>query len=115
MSAGPLRERIRFERRAAASGDGYGNFEGAWATLVEAVASRVRPIRGGESVMAARLTGVTTYEITVRSSIATRGVAPGDRAVRESDGATFNIRAIVNPDERDRYIALTCETGAADG
>lgn len=110
---GLLRERLRFERRAAGD-DGAGNHVAGFAPeFIEA--ARVKPLRGDETVLAARLTGVTAYEITIRSNSRTRQIGPEWRAVDTRDGAVYSIRAAVNPDEHDRYVVLTAETGVADG
>lgn len=114
MRAGRLAERVRFERRASTD-DGFGNHEGAWETLVSAVAAEIRPVSGKEEVLAERLSGVTAFEIRVRASTDTLGVDVGDRAVNQRSGATFNIRSITNPDQRGRELLMTCTEGDADG
>src|SRR5688572_5318326 len=63
MSAGELRERIAFDRRALIS-DGYGNEQGDWEEQFIRW-GRLRPRLGGEQVMAARLQGVQPYTIKV--------------------------------------------------
>ncbi len=112
MPAGLLRERIIFEQRSSVS-DGGGNFEDAW-TPTDAVAARIRPLKGSEPVLAQRLSGVQPVVITVRSSAATREVTTAWRARDARSGATFNISA-VTPDERGAYIDILAQSGGADG
>lgn len=114
--AGQLRERVYFERREDAD-DGYGTEEGTFARLYPAVsgsvAAEIMPVRGREQVLAARLTGTTVYEITVRWCTALAGLKEDDRCVNDRTGEIYNIRAIVNPDMKRRWLALTCEAGVA--
>lgn len=119
MPAGVLRERVRFERRATTAGDGAGNFENAWAPIVE-VWARIAPARGRETVLASKLQGVQPVEITVRWS---RTLAEGverltadDRAVCVSQDPprVYNITAPPeNPDQRRMYLLITAEAGVA--
>lgn len=109
--AGDLRERLRFEVRPATTDDGYGNVEGAWQARF-ITAARIRPLAGSETVIAARLSGVQPVRITVRSSVETRAVTAGWRAVDCRDASRiFNVRAPANFDERNRYIDIMAEAG----
>jgi len=112
--AGLLRERVRFERRVN-SLDGYGNTVSSWNQLVGPVAARIKPLRGGEKVMAQRLESVVTVEITVRKSSDTIQVTEADRAIDVRSGDEFNIKAVVNPDERGRYLTFTATRGDVSG
>ena len=113
MPAGGLRERLRFEKRAAQADDGYGNREGDWECQFDEYA-RVRPLTGSEPVIAARLTGVQPVRITVRSCYQTRLITSGWRAVDTRDETrTFAITAPpANLDEKNRYLDIMAETGA---
>ena len=113
-NAGSLNRRIRFDRRAVAS-DGYGNEETGWQTLIAGRWARIRPVRGSEDVLADRVQGIVTYEITVRSDSETKTVCAGDRIVNLHTNETYNIHAIVNPDERGGRLVMTCQAGGADG
>lgn len=118
MAAGPMRERIRFERRQATAGDGAGNFEEAWAQVGGTVWARIAPAKGRETVLASKLQGVKPVEITVRWS---RELADGaaritsdDRIVNPRTGEVFNITAPPeNPDQRRKYLLITAEAGVA--
>ena len=111
MPAGELRERVTFSERALTS-DGYGNSLGDWADQFT-VAARIRPRLGGEEVMAARLSGRNLATITVRYSSDTAEITTDWRAVDTRTGDVWNVRSVVNPDERKRYIDVLAERGVA--
>jgi head-tail adaptor len=79
------------------------------------VSARIKSLTGTEAVMEGRLNGVTAYELTVRSSSKTAAIKQYWRAVNTRNGMTFNISAIVNPDERGKYLIMTAQSGVADG
>lgn len=112
IGAGPLRERIAFEAREQID-DGYGNVvSGDW-TLLTTVAARVEPLRGAETVQAMRLAGRQPVKITVRRSSLTMQIAPDFRARDVRSGALYNVRSVMNPDEKNRYLEMECELGVA--
>jgi head-tail adaptor len=114
MTAGQLRERVRFERRYAAADDGYGNTVGAWSFLM-AMRARIDPGAGREDVLSAKLAGLQIWTITVRWCQASKGLRPADRAINERTGEIYNIVSAANEDERRRYISMTCQSGGASG
>jgi head-tail adaptor len=114
MTAGQLRERVRFERRFQTADDGYGNTTSQWSFLGSMFA-RIDPGAGREDVLAAKLSGLQIWTITVRWSQLSKGLAPADRAVNERSGAIYNILSATNEDERHRYITMTCQSGGASG
>ena len=114
MASGPLRERVRFERRSDGS-DGAGNYVSDWETLIEKRWAQITPLRGNEEVIASKLQATGVYEIRVRQDSETATVKPADRAVDINTGEAFNIRHIENRDQRDRFLILTCEKGVASG
>ncbi|MEI5682352.1 MULTISPECIES: head-tail adaptor protein [unclassified Mesorhizobium] len=108
--AGSLSERIVFQVRGEVD-DGYGNpITGPFADQFTEPA-RLAPRLGSEPVIAARLTGVQPFLLTVRSSIRTREITPAWRAVNSRTGVTYNIKAIVNIDERNAYLELLVVAG----
>jgi len=114
MSAGKLRERVFFEKRAAAAADEYGNEEDVWVPQFLVWAERI-PRLGGETFEAARLSGVQPYTLKVRSSSDTRLVTPAWRARDKNTNAIYNIRSIANPDQKNNYLDVLVETGVASG
>lgn len=109
--AGSLSERVAFLKPDEIS-DGYG---GTTIGYVERFteAARLQPRLGSEPVIAARLTGVQPYTMTVRSSAQTRAVTPAWRAVNKRTGVTYNIKTCVNVDERNAYIEMLVVAGEA--
>lgn len=117
MSGGALRERVRFERKAGASGiydDGDGGGEG-WAELATVAADITPASGGGETVVGERRLALNLYTIKVRQSSKILDVTAADRIVDVRDGRVFNIRQMDNRDKRDKYITITAETGRQDG
>lgn len=108
--AGQYRERVAFEYRALVS-DGFGNQQSATWTEAFICSARVRPLRGGESVQAARLSGRQPTLITVRVNDNTKMITTDWRARDVRSGVTYNIRSKVNPDERRVDFDMECETG----
>lgn len=109
-----MRERVHFQRRAWAD-DGWGNggYTGEFETQFTEPA-RLKPGLGSETVIAARLTSIQPYTVTVRSSNRTRGVDTSWQIVDARDSTRqFNIKALSNPDERDRYMEFLVVEGAA--
>ena len=117
--AQPMRERIVLERRESAQNIGGVVRSTSWSPLAGPMAARLQPLRGGEKVLAGRLAGVQSYVVTVRSTPELRAVCAGlrasDRARNTLTGELYNIRSVQNPDERNAYLALMCETGVNPG
>lgn len=109
---GELRELVAFERRAVVD-DGYGNDVSGGFAEVFRCAARIKPARGGESIQAARLAGRQPVVITVRSSSIARAVMVEWRARDVRKDVIYNIRSIVNPDEKNAYLDMECEAGVA--
>ena len=110
MYAGQLRESLRFEKRMEVADDGYGNRGGVWVEQFRAKAN-VAPLKGGEHVIAARLTGVSPVMITTRYSQDAALIDPSWRAVDNRSGTVYNIRDASNTDEKRRYIDMLAEQG----
>lgn len=110
MSAGRLYERVRFEKPFRTS-DGYGGFEDGWETQFT-LGAHYTWLRGTETVLAARLEGRQPTVIRVRASSDTRGITTDWRAVDERSGEIFNIRSIIETDNR-AYFDITAESGVA--
>lgn len=109
--AGQLRERVTFQRRGQVP-DGHGNEQtGDW-TDQFSVSARLTPRLGGEEVIAARMTGVQPYILTVRMSKAIRTVDSSWRAYDARKGMGddgdpvrgFEILSLANVDEKGAYM-----------
>lgn len=111
MRAGTLRERVTLQKRSVQANDGYGNTLSDFADQFS-VDARIAPLKGGETVLAARLTGTQPVVVTVRRSSSTVLIDTDWRLVDARAGTIYNIRA-VTPDEKKRHIDLLCEAGVA--
>ena len=109
-TAGQLRERIRIERHKVES-DGMGGQEGAWRSIITGIPAKISPRRGSEDVRSQRLSGISEFDLWIRSSEESRSIKTGDRAVDERSGRIFDIRWIGNLDERNRWLVLTALVG----
>lgn len=110
--SGALSEVVAFQVRTEAD-DGYGNpVTGDFATQFHEPC-RLQPLKGGEPVLAARLTKVQPYVLRVRSSARTRRVGVDWRAVNTRTGAIYNIKTITNIDERGAYLDMMAVEGEA--
>lgn len=110
MAAGKLYETVRFERPFRTE-DGYGGFEEGWEAQMTVHAHYTR-MRGGETVMAARLEGKQPTVIRVRASSDTRSITTDWRAVDTRSGEIFNLRSILETDNR-AYLDIMAESGVA--
>ena len=107
--AGELRHVITIERKATVS-DGMGGVkETAWTPWLT-VRAKIAAVKGDEVVQSQRLSGVVNYDLTARWSPDLDKVTPGDRAI-DAKGLVYDIRAIVNLDNRSKYLVMICETG----
>lgn len=72
----------------------------------------MRFLRGGETVMAARLSGKQPVVVTIRTCRAARAIGADWRMRDPRAGVIYNIRAIA-PSDDGKFIDLTCESGVA--
>lgn len=111
-NAGDLRDRLRFEQRAVLD-DGYGNpVSGEFAEQFSRWAE-VKPMRGGEDVLAARLQGTQPIMIRVRYDSLTKTITPEWRAVDVRNGTVYAIRTAVDMERRRMWIEMMAEAGVA--
>lgn len=111
-TAGDLRERFAFDTRSSVS-DGAGNRRGQWNEQFVVPAQRGY-LRGGESVVAARLEGRSPALLTIWSSVESRRITTDWRCRDVRSGEEFNIRA-VTPRQTLDFIDLLVEKGVATG
>ncbi len=109
--AGALRERVTFMRLDEIPDD-YGGVTTGYVDVFPD-AARLQPKLGSETVMAGRLQGVQPYLLTVRSSSSTRQVTPAWRVRNDRSGRTYNIKTVVNPDERNAMLEMLVVEGEA--
>ena len=98
IGAGDLRERVVFASRGPANDGGGGPF-GAWADQFT-VWAQFTHLRGGETVIAERLSGRHSLVIRVRASSQTRPVTTDWQARDARTGQKFNIRDVTPTTDR---------------
>ncbi len=106
MKAATLRHRVSLQS-AADTADGGGGTTTVWSDVATLWAS-IEPLKGSERLFAQRLESRVTHRLRLRHRI---GVTT---AMRVKFGARiFNIRAVINPGERNRLLVVLCEEGVA--
>lgn len=112
--AGALRGLVHCQEQVEGD-DGFGNVVVDWSTRAT-VAANFLPLRGTETVMAARLAGKQPYVVTIRSSELTRAMTPAWRLVDARAGEVngrprrvFDIKAISDPDGKGAWLECLCE------
>lgn len=110
--AGSLSERIAAERRGAAE-DTYTNpVASAYAVQFEC-AARIMPLRGTETVMESRLSGVQPMIIRVRYSSNTAQIKPDWQLRDTRRGTVYQVKSIANMDEKRQYLDIMAISGVA--
>lgn len=114
---GALTEKLAFQRRGTAADGMGGTIAGAgeWSTQFEASAA-MRPLRGGEATIAARLEGVQPYGVTVRFLKAMKQVTTAWRVVDVRDATrVFNIASpLADPDGKNKWLEFVVTQGVAE-
>lgn len=116
--AAPLLNHVAFDEPTQAD-NGQGGTISGW---LERFCTRAhfKYLRGGETVLQARLSGQQTVVVKVRNSAAARSITPVWRmrdlhrgsTAGEFPGVIYNIRSIIPSDDR-LYLELTCQSGVA--
>lgn len=108
--SGAMVELVAFDEPTE-SPNGQGGTIGGW---IERYAARAtyRYLRGGETVMQARLAGQQTIVVKIRSAAAARDITPEWRMRDVRRNTEYNIRSIAPSDDR-LYLELTCQSGVA--
>lgn len=107
MASGPMRRRCAFKQKTRTS-NGAGGFTFTWPTLTT-VWGQLKPIRGTEREDNGRIEANVEAELKVRSSATLRTVNEDDQVT--ISGEDYNIRAITNPDQRNKYLLMQLERG----
>ena len=89
------------------SRDSGGGISSGFSTIASVYAN-VKPKSGKEVYKQGKLIGSVTHEITIRYRT---DITNASRI--SFNNKFFNIRSIINIDERDRYLKLMCEEGVA--
>lgn len=107
MPAGGMRSRVAFERIVTVP-DGAGGQSAGWG-VVYRCRGQYRPERGRERIEAGRMEAAMAGVLRVRSCSQARDLTESDRVL--IDGIVFQIRAISNPDGRNKHLELSVERG----
>lgn len=113
MAAGKLNHRLSFQARSLQS-DGYGNEESSDFAEEFVRWAEIRPLKGGETVMAARLSGTQPVLIIVRRDSDTRTIEADWRAVDANEGTVYAITSPATDMEQERsFLTMTATAGVA--
>ncbi len=107
LRIGELRHRLTIQAERAAS-DGGGGLSDPWAdpVTVATVWGKVEPLTGGERLHALQIEGRLSHRIVIRHR---SGITAAMRVVFGT--RVFNIRAVIDTDERGRFLELLCDEG----
>lgn len=113
-NAGRLKGLFLFQRRGTGD-DGFGNTtaNGEWETIFRA-AARVIPLKGGETVINARLSGTQPVILQIRYSQDAASMDTTWRAVNERNPVeVYDITAIADFDQANRQLDVAAIRGVA--
>ena len=102
MLAGRLRHRLVFENESLAA-DGQGGSTRTWGTRAT-VSGSIKPLRSEERFYNEQLNANGTHEVVIRYR---SDIEASDRI--SFDSRYFQIVGIINPNERDRQLVITCK------
>lgn len=114
-NAGALRDWLEFQSRGMVD-DGFGNqVPGGPFETQFTVWAGMRPLRGSEAVMAARLDGRQPYVVTVRNTTQTRGVTVAWQLVdaRNANRVFAITSPPADPDGKNAWLEFIVTEGAA--
>jgi SPP1 family predicted phage head-tail adaptor len=114
MAVGAMRAKVELQAYSR-SADGGGGSALTWAK-VASVWADIQPQSASENMFGRdnQLREVSSYKIYIRYR---RNVTAKNRLVQtyRDDGVTytrtFNIKGVIDPDNRRKYLELTCEEG----
>jgi SPP1 family predicted phage head-tail adaptor len=109
MAIGNMRKRFTFQRESRTPNNS-GGYAHTWST-VATVWGSFRPERGSERLDRGRLADPVRGTVRVRSSSTTRTITAEDRVT--FDSTSYQIRSIINPDQRNRFLEMVVERNVA--
>lgn len=119
MSAGPLREKVTFQRQGVGAGDGRGNQRTVFEDIAGAtdIVAQLTPMRSGEAATTRGVEGFRLYKVRIRYTTARASITGQDKMVDARNPArAFNVKApAVNPDQKKKWLEILVETGGANG
>lgn len=106
MQPGRLRHQVAIQARTRTS-DGQGGATDTWATVTAGtVWAAIEPASGAEVFAAHQLQQRVTHKVTLRYR---DEVTTANRLLYGT--RVLNIRSVLNPEERQRYLVLLVEEG----
>mgnify|MGYP002621184364 CR=1 FL=1 len=114
MPVGSMRHRIQLQKQTRTT-DGGGGASLAWSKVADVYAD-IQPQQARESVFGRdnQMREVITHKILIRyrSDITARNrISQTFKRDGVSTTRTFNIKGVVNIDNRNKFLELTCEEG----
>jgi SPP1 family predicted phage head-tail adaptor len=106
MSLGKMRHRIKIQSRDTTS-DGAGGYSSSWDEFDE-IWAYMKPASARENFKGMQIAEEKSYEFTIRYQ---SGISAGQRLKYGS--RLFNIKSVLNRDERNRYLDILAEEGVA--
>lgn len=110
MGPGQMQASLAFDEPVQIP-DGSGGTNASWAERY-ACRAKIRYLRGGETVQAARLAGRQPVVVSIRRCAAAEAITPAWRMRDARSGTIYNIRTVVPSDDR-RWLEVTAESGVA--
>lgn len=115
VGAGDLRDRFTIQRDMAVPDWSGHPGEPDWQDQFT-VWGGIQFMRGGEAVIAARLTARQPAILTIRNSKQAQGIKPSDRVKNARTGEIFNVREQPRVSRESRgFLEMLVEAGASDG
>jgi len=106
LTAGMLRNQMEVQR-VTNSADGMGGYTKSWAKVQDAW-FHLKPLSGGERMQAMRIESTISHRAHCRASV---DVETRDRL--SYDGRVFNVKAVLDLEERGKWYELDLEEGVA--
>ena len=114
VDPGQLRERVRFDPRAAQAADDLGNVQADFDPAQGVTRSALYLMRpGSEAMPEARLSGRPPVTMIVRYDSATSAITADWRVTDLRTGAVYAIQAAADMDRARVWMTFVCEGGAA--
>lgn len=107
--AGELRNRVGVWGEGPPVDNGWGEMVPGPFEEQGKVWAKIHHLRGGEEVMAARLTGVQPAIFTVRHSALTTQVT-STWQLKTTDGKNWDVKAVSDPDGRKKYLEILAQS-----
>lgn len=105
---GKLRHRVQLQSEVETA-DGGGGYANVWTTQAT-VSAGIKPLTGSEQLRGMRPEGKVSHRIRIRYR---NDLSPTTRWRVLYGARAFNIRAVINEDERNRFWVLLCDEGVA--